>query len=96
MRPTSPAAAPAAALAAGAGALLLGLALRALIVYVRDNGPAGDGLSLRGNGAIVLLLPVAALTLAAVLLCLRRRAWLAAALVPLGLFVGQFVAGGGI
>jgi hypothetical protein len=87
---------PAVSLAAGAGALLLGRALRALIVYVRDNGPAGEGISLRGNGAIILLLPVAALTLAAVVLCLRRRAWLAAALVPIGLFAGLFVVGGGV
>ncbi len=84
------------ALAAGAGALLVGLVLRALIVSVRDYGPTLGGASLRGNGAIVLLLPVAALAAVAVVLCLRRRAWLAAALVPIGLCAGLFVAGGGI
>ena len=84
------------ALAAGGGALLVGLVLRVLIVSVRDYGPTWGGASLRGNGAIVLLLPVAALAAVAVVLCLRRRAWLAAALVPIGLCVGLFVAGGGI
>ena len=81
---------------AGAGALLVGLVLRALIVSVRDYGPTWGGVSLRGNGATVLLLPVAVLTAVAVVLCLRRRAWLAAALVPIGLGIGLFVAGGGI
>ena len=74
----------------------MGVVLRALIVSLRDNGPAWDGVSLRGNGAIVLLLPVAALLVAAVALCLRRRAWLAAVLVPAGLFAGLFVVSGGI
>ena len=41
-------------------ALLFGLALHFLAVFLRDNGPSFDGISLRGNGALIVL-PVALL-----------------------------------
>jgi hypothetical protein len=85
-----------ASLVFGASAVVAGLGLHTLAVATRDFGPAWGALSLRGNGAaIVLPLAVATFVLGEVL-CVRRRAWLGMALVPLGLFVGLFVALGGI
>jgi hypothetical protein len=83
-------------LAAGAAALLAGLALRALIVLLRDSGPVWEGVSLRGNGAAVLLVPAAAALVAAEVLCARRRAWLGMVLVPLAFTSGLFLLAGGI
>jgi hypothetical protein len=74
--------------------LLVGLALHFLAVFLRDNGPSFDGISLRGNGALIVL-PVALLVLIlGEILAVRRRAWLAVVLLPIALFVGLFVIAG--
>jgi hypothetical protein len=83
-------------LRAGAAALLFGLALHALTVWARDQGPTWGTTSLRGNGAIVLLLLAPVALVLGELWCLRRRAWLGAALVPIGLFAGLFLLAGPI
>ena len=81
-------------LIATALALLGGLALHFLAVYLRDNGPSFDGISLRGNGALIVL-PVALLALIpGEIVVVRRRAWLAVALLPIALFIGLFVIAG--
>jgi hypothetical protein len=80
----------------GAAALLAGLALHVLAVALRDAGPVWGAISLRGNGATAVLpLAVAALVVAEVF-CVRHRAWLGLALVPVGLVAGLFVVLGGI
>ena len=79
---------------AGAGALVVGLALQAVAVYLRDDGPAWDGVSFRGNGALVVLPVALVLVLVGVVACARRRAWLGMLLVPVGVFLGMFVVAG--
>jgi hypothetical protein len=80
----------------GAAALLAGLVLHVLAVALRDAGPVWGAVSLRGNGAAVVLpLAVAALVVTEVF-CVRQRAWLGLALVPVGLVAGLFVVLGGI
>jgi hypothetical protein len=83
-------------LAAGALSLGVGLALHALALYLRDSGPTWDALSIsfRGNGALIVLLPALAALLVGEFLCLRRRAWAGALLVPAGLLAGRFVVAG--
>jgi hypothetical protein len=81
-------------LIATAIALLFGLAFHFLAVFLRDNGPAFDGISLRGNGALIIV-PVALLGLIiGEIVCVRRRAWLAVVLLPFALFIGLFVIAG--
>lgn len=71
--------------------LLVGLALHFLAVFLRDQGPSFDGISLRGNGALIVL-PVAGLVLIlGEIVCVRSRAWFAAVLLPIALFLGLFV-----
>ena len=81
------------ALGAGAISLVVGLALHVLATYLRDDGPSWESLSLslRGNGALVVLIPAMIALVLGELLCVRRRAWLGTLLVPLGLYVGLFV-----
>jgi hypothetical protein len=64
------------ALALVAIALCTGLVVRALAVWLRDSGPARDGVSLKGNGALIVL-PVAVVALVVVEVeAARRRSWL--------------------
>lgn len=85
-----------ASLALAASAVLAGLVLHILAVAMRDFGPEWGALSLRGNGAAIVLPLAVATFVVGEVLCVRRRAWLGMALVPLGLFVGLFVVLGGI
>ena len=81
-------------LIATAIAFLFGLAMHFLAVYLRDNGPSFDGISFRGNGALIIL-PVALLGLIiGEILCVRRRAWLGVVLLPFAVFIGLFVVAG--
>jgi hypothetical protein len=80
-------------LAAGLAALVVGLLIHGLTVWARDYGPSWDGVSLRGNGALVFLLPVPLALVVGEVWCARRRAWLGMALVPLALYAGLFVLG---
>jgi hypothetical protein len=80
----------------GAAALMTGLALHVLAVALRDAGPEWGAISLRGNGATVVLpLAVVALVVTEVF-CVRHRAWFGLALVPVALVAGLFVVLGGI
>jgi hypothetical protein len=75
-------------------AFLFGLAMHFLAVFLRDNGPSFDGISFRGNGAIIIL-PIALLGLIiGEIVCVRRRAWLAVVLLPFAVFIGLFVVAG--
>jgi hypothetical protein len=81
-------------LIATALAFLFGLALHFLAVFLRDNGPSFDGISFRGNGALIIL-PVALLGLIiGEIVCVSRRAWLAVVLLPFAIFIGLFVVAG--
>lgn len=78
----------------GGGGLLVGLALHYFAVYLRDYGPQGDGFSLRGNGALIVL-PIAIIALlVGELFCAVQRAWLGMVLLPFALFLGMFVIAG--
>ncbi len=76
--------------------LLFGLALHLVTAYARDHGPSGDNYSLRGNGAIVLLLLAPLAVLIGEAVYARRRAWLAMALLPLATVAGLFLILGGV
>jgi hypothetical protein len=81
-------------LIATALAFLFGLALHFLAVFLRDNGPSFDGISFRGNGALIVL-PVALLGLIiGEITCVSRRAWLAVVLLPFAIFIGLFIIAG--
>ena len=81
-------------LVATALALLFGLAMHFLAVFLRDNGPSFDSISFRGNGALIIL-PVALLGLIiGEIVCVRRRAWLAVVLLPFAIYTGLFVVAG--
>ena len=83
-------------LVAAAAGLLVGLALHVATAYARDHGPAWGNYSLKGNGAIVLLLLAPLALLLGEAWCARRRAWLGMALLPLTIFLGLFVILGGV
>ncbi|MEX2247563.1 MAG: hypothetical protein WEC75_12865 [Dehalococcoidia bacterium] len=70
-----------------------GLALRLLIDWANHHGPSGDGWSLRGNGALVFALLIPLLLIAAEMLALLRRKWLAIPLIPIALAAGMFLGG---
>jgi|SRR6266571_6389367 hypothetical protein len=75
-------------------AILFGLALHSLAVYLRDNGPSFDGISVKGNGATIVL-PVAVIGLIiGEIVCIRRRAWLGVIVLPFAIFIGLFVIAG--
>jgi hypothetical protein len=81
-------------LIATAIALLFGLTLHFLAVLLRDNGSSFDGISFRGNGALIVL-PVALLGLIiGEIVCVRRHAWLAVVLLPFAVFIGLFIIAG--
>lgn len=69
------------------GGLLFGFLLRTVTVWFRDYGPSWDGVSLRGNGAIIFLLLAPVAVLAAEVVRLWRRAWLAVVVLPVAVFV---------
>jgi hypothetical protein len=73
---------------AGVVALAFGLVVRVLAGYLRDHGPAWDGVSLAGNGAIVVLLAAPLAMLVGVAWCWRRRAWAGLVVVPVAIVVG--------
>ena len=81
---------------AAAIGLLVGFALHAVTVYARDHGPALAGYSLRGNGAIVLLLLAPLILVVAEVVCFRQRAWLGTLAFPLTMLLGLFVVLGGV
>ena len=84
------------ALALVATALCTGLVVHALAVWLQNSGPAWEGVSLKGNGALIML-PGAVVALVLVEVeAARRRSWLAMLLVPVALFAGLFVIAGGI
>lgn len=83
-------------LMAGVAAFLFGLALHFLAVLLRDYGPAWDGISLRGNGAIVVLVLAPIALAVGEVWCVRQHAWLGAALVPVGILMGLFIVAGGV
>ena len=85
-----------ASLSAAAAGLLFGLAVHFVTVYFRDHGPSGPGWSLRGNGAIIFLFLAPIGLIVGELLCLRYRAWLGMALLPLAILAGLLVVAGGI
>lgn len=75
-------------------AFLFGLALHFLAVFLRDNGPSFDGISFRGNGALIVL-PVALLGLIiGEIMCVSRHAWLGVVLLPFAVFIGLFIIAG--
>jgi hypothetical protein len=84
------------ALALAVVALVIGLALHILGVWLRDSGPTFDGISLRGNGALVVLLVAVAVLVAGELVAARRRSWWGMLPIPPALFAGLFVVAGGM
>ena len=64
-------------LIATALALLVGLALHFLVVFLRDNGPSFNGISLRGNGALIVLAVALLGLILGEIVAVRRRALLA-------------------
>ncbi len=81
---------------AGVVALLVGLALHYVTIYFRDHGPTWESarLSLRGNGAIVFLLPVPVAIWMGEVWCYRRKLVLGMVLVPVALLLGVCVIAG--
>ena len=79
------------ALGAAVAGFLVGLILHLVAVYARDHGPAWGEYSLRGNGAIALLLLAPLALLVGEAFYLRRRAWPALVLLPAAMFLGLFV-----
>jgi len=77
-------------------ALCVGLGLHVLAVWLRDAGPAWDGVSLRGNGALIVLLFAAMAVAAGEVVAVGQRSWLGALLFPMAIFAGLFVVAGGM
>ena len=75
-------------------ALLVGLALHFLAVLLRDQGPSFDGISLRGNGALIVLPAALLVLIIGEIVCVSRRAWLAVVALPIALVLGLFVIAG--
>ncbi len=84
------------ALIAATTGFLFGLVLHVVTATVGDHGPTWGEYSLRGNGAIVLLLLAPLALLVGEVLYARRRAWLAMALLPVAMILGLFVVLGGV
>jgi len=83
------------AVVAGVGGVILGFLIHLVAVFLRDNGPTMGGLSLRGNGAAIVLPVAIAIALLAIWFLARRRSWVAVVFAPIALFVGLFNLGGG-
>jgi hypothetical protein len=75
-------------------ALVFGVGLHFLAVYLRDHGPSGSGFSFQGNGATIVFLPALIALVAGETYLARNRAWLGIPLLPIALFVGLFSFGG--
>lgn len=83
------------ALLAGALGVGAGLVLHVLAIYLRDHGPSGEGWSLRGNGAAVVLVLAVAVLIAGLLWWARRGGWLSALAWTVALVIGLVVVRGG-
>ena len=79
---------------AAVAGLVVGLALHLLAVYLRDNGPAFDSISFRGNGALVVLPLALVILIVGEVAFALRRAWPALAVWPAALFAGMFLIAG--
>jgi hypothetical protein len=75
-------------------ALVFGVGLHFLAVYLRDHGPSGSGFSLQGNGATIVFLPALIAIVGGEIYLARHRAWLGIPFLPLTLFLGLFSFGG--
>ena len=75
-------------------ALVFGVSLHFLSVYVRDHGPSGQGWSLQRNGATIVFLPALIALVAGETYLTRHRAWLGIPFLPIALFLGLFSFGG--
>ena len=79
-----------------AAALLAGLGLHVLAVATRDFGPEWGAISLRGDGAAIVLPLAVATFVVGEVLRVRRRARLGAVLVPIGRLAGLLLVLGGV
>lgn len=75
-------------------ALVVGIGLHFLAVYLRDHGPTGSGFSLQGNGAKIVFLPALIAIVGGEIYLARHRAWLGIPFLPIALFLGLFSFGG--
>ena len=73
--------------------LLAGVGLRVLLDWANHHGPSGDGWTLQGNGALVLLPLWPVVLILGEIAVAYKRAWLAVPLLPVALVLGT-VAGG--
>lgn len=85
---------PGLATATASAGLAYGIALHYLVISVRDHGLSGGTWSLRGNGAIILVLLGTLVVLAAEIPLARRGAWAGVVLLPIASFIGLFVVAG--
>jgi hypothetical protein len=76
---------------AGAAALVAGLVIHDLAIYLRDYGPVFDRYSFRGNGALIVAPLALVIVVVGTAFCASRRAWVGVALVPLAMYAGMFV-----
>jgi hypothetical protein len=75
-------------------ALVFGITLHFLAVYLRDHGPSGGGWSLQGNGATIVVLPALIALLVGEIFLARKRAWLGMPFLPVALYRRMFSFGG--
>ena len=76
--------------------VVVGLILHGIVVYARDHGLTFGGFSLRGNGAIAILILAPIVVLIGEVIYARRRSWLGMAVLPIATFLGLFVILGGV
>jgi hypothetical protein len=81
---------------AAAIGIVFGLILHGIAMYARDHGPTLGGFSLRGNGAIAILILAPVVVLVGEVIYARRRSWLGMAVLPIATFLGLFVILGGV
>lgn len=75
-------------------ALLFGVGLHFLAVYLRDHGPSGEAWSLQGNGATIVFLPALVAPVLGEIFLMRHRARLGLPFLSVALFLGLFSFGG--
>ncbi len=75
-------------------ALVFGVSLHFLAVYLRDHGPSGGGWSLQGNGATIVFLPALIALVVGEIFLARNRAWPGMPFLPVALYLGLFLFGG--